>query len=146
MRGPAVVFTPDESGRTRTVTEAEFLAWAETLAPRSGLAVDTETTGLEWDAGVRTVQFGNSECGFAVDVAHVDGRELVQSALDLYRGPLIFHNSSFDIRRLEQVGVDSELVWPRAIDTHVMAHIINPDRLSFKLKQLARVELGDEST
>lgn len=126
---------------------AVLLDWVSEHPRDAGLAVDTETSGLAWDADVRLVQFGSSETGFAVATHTAAGCALVCEVIAAYRGELIMHNAAFDAHRLEQVGVDvPNHVWHRVSDTHVLAHILNPDRLSFKLKQLARVELGDEST
>lgn len=141
----ATVLAP-EGERTRIASSDELLAWVRTLPSAEGLAVDTETSGLAWLADVRLVQFGNSERGYAVDVRDQAGRDLVNEVLCVFRGTLIFHNAAFDVHRLDQIGIDTEGVWRRCVDTHVLAHVINPDRLSFRLKQLARVELGDEST
>lgn len=143
---PATVLKSDGRGRTRIVRADDLLAWVAHHPQSAGLAVDTETTGLEWLARVRLVQFGSSTEGFAVAVHNDDGRALVSTVLNEYRGVLIFHNAAFDVHRLDQIGVDTEGIWRRTVDTHVLAHILNPDRLSFRLKQLARVELGDDST
>lgn len=140
------VLAPDEAGRTHSVDAHSFLEWVSAQPREAGLAVDTETSSLAWGASVRLVQFGTSSGGFAVNAKSDIGQDIVQQALAVYSGPLIFHNSAFDIHRLDQIGVDPEFIWPRTLDTHVLAHVINPDRMSFKLKQLARVELGDEST
>jgi DNA polymerase-1 len=144
-----MVLAPDENGRAHSVAPDDFLSWVGSLPREAGLAVDSETAGLAWDARVRLVQFGTSDGGFAVPVdAHDDGAStsLIVEALARYSGPLFMHNAPFDIHRLDQCGVDVEYIWPRTLDTHVMAHVINPDRLSFKLKQLARIELDDQST
>jgi len=124
-----------------------FARWIDAQPRKAGLAIDTETAGLAWDDDVRLVQFGNSTEGFAISVNTQAGRDLVLAAVASYRGEIIMHNAAFDAHRLDQVGVDClRDIWHRVSDTHVLAHILNPDRLSFKLKQLARVELGDDMT
>lgn len=142
---PATVLKSDGQV-AHLVAPSVLLEWVAAHPVSAGLAVDTETTGLQWLAGVRLVQFGSSTEGFAVPVHNAEGRALVATVLNTYKGVLIFHNAAFDIHRLDQIGVDTEGIWRRTVDTHVLAHILNPDRLSFKLKQLARVELGDDST
>jgi len=119
-----------------------LLLW---LSERSRVVVDTETDGLAWEAAVRLVQFGDSHGGFAISVENEVGRALVRHALTMYRGQLVFHNSAFDIRRLGQIGCDPDYLWPRAINTHTLAHIVEPGEISFKLKDLAVKYLGPEA-
>jgi DNA polymerase-1 len=135
----------DQNGRV--VPAHEYVEWVHAQPRKAGLACDTETAGLAWDDEVRLVQFGNSTEGFAIAVNTVAGRKLAIYTIKQYRGEIVMHNAAFDAHRLDQVGVDClRDVWHRVSDTHVLAHILNPDRLSFKLKQLARVELGDDMT
>jgi len=136
-----IVLARDE-GRVRVCSPEEFLSWLR--AQKDTVAVDTETSGLEWEATVRLVQFGSWFAGYAISVTEEPGRELVQQALRQYPGQLIFHNAPFDIRRLDQIGVDPDYIWPRAKNTHVMSHVYDPAAPSHKLKDLGRVWLGDD--
>lgn len=131
-------------GIAHTVSDREFLLWAGEQTADEGVALDTETAGLGWRDEVRLVQFGSFATGYAVDVRDEEGVFLVKTALDLYHGPLIFHNSNFDIRQLTALGMDPERIWPRAIDTHVMAHVLDSDRISFQLDALIRTYLLTE--
>lgn len=115
------------------------------LSQQDVVAIDTETDGLAWEAQVRLVQFGNTVGGFAIDVEHGPrGAALVRQALDVYRGQLVMHNAPFDIHRLEQLGVDSDYLWPRVTNTHVLHHIIDPSA-NHGLKDIAAAYFGPEA-
>lgn len=115
------------------------------LSQQEVVAVDTETDGLAWEARVRLVQFGNTRGGFAVDVEHGPrGAALVRQALQVYRGQLVMHNASFDIHRLEQLGVDPDYLWPRTTNTHVLHHIIDPSA-NHGLKDICASYFGPEA-
>lgn len=142
----ATVLAPDETGRARVQTDEALLSFVRAVPRESGLAVDTETAGLGWDDEVRLVQLGTSEAGFAVDVTSAEGVELVRQVLDIYSGPLIFHNAGFDIRALQRIGLDPELLWPRAIDTYVIAHVWDAGLLNKGLDALNRLLLDDDTS
>ncbi|MGZ4518792.1 MAG: DNA polymerase [Mycobacteriaceae bacterium] len=114
------------------------------LSQQDVVAVDTETDGLAWEARVRLVQFGNAQGGFAIDVeAGPAGAAIVRQALRVFRGQLVFHNAPFDIHRLEQLGVDPDRLWPRAFNTHVEHHVLNP-AADHGLKDIAAALYGPE--
>lgn len=114
------------------------------LLEQSSIAIDTETGGLEWDAPVRLVQFGNSEKGWCVDTSTNYGRTLVCKIIKNYNGTIIFHNASFDIHALERIGVSPDFLWQRCWDTYTMAHLLDPAGLH-GLKPLCKTLLGEDS-
>lgn len=100
---------------------AAFKSWLGERRPV--LAVDTETSGLEWWNGrVRLVQFGDARHGWAIPFE--DWRGLCKEALESYAGDLVFHNAKFDLHFLERSGVHPKRHLVN--DTAVMAHLIAP--------------------
>lgn len=102
---------------------AEFRRWLGERRPV--LAVDTETSGLEWwDGELRLVQFGDAMSGWAVPFEPWKG--LVRESLVEYEDPLVFHNAKFDLHWLETNGAFPRR--PMVNDTAVMAHLVSPDQ------------------
>lgn len=134
-------FTVDEEA---TLPECDVATVSEWLNKQQTVAIDTETSGLEWDATVRLVQFGNTTEGHAISVETETGRATVRSLIQNYSGTIVFHNAAFDIHALERIGVDPEYIWPRCWDTYIMAHILEPAD-SHGLKALAVRYLSDDS-
>lgn len=100
---------------------AAFKRWLGERRPV--MAVDTETSGLEWwDGRVRLVQFGDALHGWAIPFE--DWRGLCKEALEQYEGDMVFHNAKFDLHWLERSGV--RLQRHLVHDTAVMAHILAP--------------------
>lgn len=125
-----------------TVDEAaEFLRWLGER--RSILAIDTETTGLEWWTPdfLRLVQFGDSGTGWVVS-----GREwkgVVRAALSAYIGPVVFHNANFDLHALESAGLP--LPQGAIHDTKIMDALVTP-LASHSLKPMSDRLLGREAS
>ncbi len=145
MTAPIVLKLAEGDTKVHLAPQQEFLLWLCSPPKREAIAVDTETTGLEWEADVRLVQFGDQNGGFAISVKEQVGRDLVIEALMKFEGRLIFHNASFDIRRLHQIGVDPDYLWPRADNTHVMSHVLDPSAPSHRLKDLGRTWLKSDA-
>lgn len=136
---PAYIFTAEG----HTADEGTFWRWLRNLD--DGCSVDTETAGLAWDDAVRLVQFGDAHTGFAIDPATSRGLALIHEALEVLRGPIIFHNAGFDIHALGRIGVDCEMLWRRAVDTYVLAHVADPEALHGLDAQNAQV-LGNDTS
>lgn len=106
-----------------------FCDWLE--RPRRALAVDTETTGLDtYSVGfrVRLVQVGDLAGSWVipVDCGESWARSAVEMAL-AGSAPLVFHNATFDILALDAVGLGRlEWLYPRALDTKVLSHLLDP--------------------
>lgn len=106
-------------------TAAEFLRWLGERRPV--LAIDTETTGLEWWTPhfARLVQFGDAETGWTVSVR--DWRGVADMALQRYEGAVVMHNAKFDQHTLE--GEFGRIVpWHLLHDTLALHHLENPAR------------------
>lgn len=105
-------------------TAASLLRWLGERRPV--LAIDTETTGLKWDAEVRLIQFGDGQGGYAVPVREWRGvAEAVLAAVADSRKPVVMHNSSFDMHRLRNNGFSTPL-WGALEDTEIMSRTIQP--------------------
>lgn len=127
----------------RTTDEAEaLLRWLGER--RFVLAFDTETTGFEWDSQLRLVQFGDTQQGFAIPWDS-PAAAVVQRVVSEYRGRVVAHNAKFDLHRLELHGVDVSPWLGTVKDTDLMARVLAPAEMSFKLKQLAKRHLGIEN-
>lgn len=108
-----------------SVEEASrFMSWLGNR--RRVLAVDTETTGLdpyEKDAGLRLVQFGDLNTGWAIPWDRWKG--LILEALNRYDGDLSFHNVDFDAKWLK-IHAGFDMPWHRTHCTYTKANIIWP--------------------
>ncbi len=108
-----------------------FLRWIADLPDRQPLAIDTETSGLAWDAEVRLVQFGTTTEGWAVPVR--EWRAIAAEALRLAAAPserpLLLHNSPFDVHRLRNSGLTPvSLPYAQIHDTLLMSRLADPDK------------------
>lgn len=101
----------------------EYLAWLS--QPRSVLAVDTETEGLEfWHHDVRLIQVGDTTAGWAFPWPHWAGPAL--AALKEYEGPIVMHNAKFDITMIEEHMPGFTVPRRNLHDTMIMGHLIAP--------------------
>lgn len=105
---------------------SEFYNWIKQHT--AGVGLDTEATGLDIYApgfDIRTVQFGSGNEAFVLPVEQV-GREAAIDALGMVE-KLALHNASYDLQVLERtMGVPMEQLWPKVIDTRILAHLVNP--------------------
>lgn len=104
----------------------EFLVWINCL--EGSVAVDTETTGLEWWTSpfVRLVQFGTHSEGWALDTLRWRG--VIEEALHriIDRGvSVLMHNCAFDMHALEEDGYPVP-VWSSVHDTMFVHHLLYP--------------------
>lgn len=122
----------------------DFMAWID--EQREPIAIDTETTGLEWwtPRFTRLVQFGNRTTGWAVPV--LEWTALIQAAMELIvsrRLPVVMHNAKFDMHALDNM--DCVLPdWSDVHDTKVMDHLMVP-HLSHSLKPMGVRRWGPEA-
>lgn len=114
------VETEDDLGPFRDFVRANLRA----------LACDSETTSLFMYApGFRTrlVQFGTPNEAWVVPVEH-GGRfkeEARRALLDVKR--LVFHNGMFDLQVFDRdFGLRLEDMWPKVLDTQILAKLIDP--------------------
>lgn len=94
---------------------------------REVLGCDTETGGLEWWSNeLRLVQFGDLDSGWVVPWQLWGGA--AKEVLERYSGDVVFHNAQFDLRFLEESGVDVRDLRGRVHDTSIMAHVLDSTR------------------
>lgn len=137
----AFVLVPDDVWGAVAGDLLEFDDWVEDRL-MTAIAVDTETAGFGWDDEVRLVQIGDADQGWAIDVTQPVGRVLARDIFESHSGPFLFYNAPFDIRALGRIGIDTDMLWERAVEVHHLCHVWRPDRVSFKLKQIGDAELG----
>lgn len=104
-----------------TDTAGEFMRW---LSTRDVVGFDTETTGLNDDVDVpRMVQYGDDRHGWAIPIERLGWGGLVVDAVRRFDGAYTMHNSPYDCRMMENVGV----VMPRhrVRNTRIMAHVLS---------------------
>lgn len=101
-----------------------FSFWSWLTRPgRSFVAVDTETTGLDWSVPgfkVRMIQFGDEKDGWAIPFQ--GWRDLIAAAFDWCsraRVYQVWHNIGYDSLALRLEGI--ELDWSIQADTFVLA-------------------------
>jgi len=121
----------------------EFLRWLGERRPGI-LAIDTETTGLDWWTShfTRLVQFGDAEVGWTVSVR--DWRGLIKIALDRWIAggqPVGMWNDKFDQHALETEGLPT-IPWHSVHDGLRLHHIENPAR-AHGLKPSSVAEWGE---
>ncbi|ADB93739.1 Pol1 [Mycobacterium phage RedRock] len=94
------------------------------------LAVDTETTGLDIYSDTfecRLVQFGTQDEAWVVPVELGDVFiEDVRIAIGALR-KVVLQNASYDLQVLDQCfGIEMEDLWPRVLDTQILAKLVDP--------------------
>ncbi|AEL17915.1 DNA polymerase [Mycobacterium phage Trixie] len=94
------------------------------------LAVDTETTGLDIYSDTfecRLVQFGTQDEAWVVPVELGDVFvNDVKIAIGALRR-VIMQNASYDLQVLDQCfGIEMEGLWPRVLDTQILAKLVDP--------------------
>lgn len=112
-----------------TVTLVE--TWEEASAFRRWLgerrpilAIDTETTGLEWWTPnfLRTTQFGDGEQAFVLPQEWWG--KLVKDSIENYDGDIVAHNAKFEYHAFESAGI--RMPTKRLQDTQFLGWLSNP--------------------
>jgi DNA polymerase-1 len=108
---------------------AQFVEWLK--RPRRTVAVDTETTGLERDARIRLIQFGDEDAAWTLRWDRWKGTAL--EGLDLLkraRQRISFHNAPYDIPKIERQsardGDGHRFDWGLVDDTMFMSRLASP--------------------
>jgi DNA polymerase-1 len=126
---------------------AQFVEWLK--RPRNCVAIDTETTGLEQDARIRLVQFGDETDAWTLrwdrwKGAAIEGLELMKRA----RQRVVLHNSPYDVPKIEAQSADGgdgfKFDWGLLEDTMLMSRLSNPVG-SHSLKHLAAKHVDPRS-
>lgn len=103
------------------------IAWIETIRP--SMTVDTETTGLDYHAEVRLVQFGDDQVAWVVDPHRWPE---VTHCLAKVPTPLVAHNAPFDMLHLarlldaDNVVGEVDALMERTTDTAILSHLVDP--------------------
>ena len=106
---------------------AAAIAWIETTRP--SITVDTETGGLDYQAEVRLVQFGDHQVAWVADPHRWP--EVIHRLAEVST-PLVAHNAPFDMlhvaRFLDADNVVGEVasLMERTTDTAILAHLVDP--------------------
>lgn len=108
---------------------AAFVEWCK--RPRRAVAVDTETTGLDRDARIRLIQFGDEDAAWTLRWDRWKGSAL--EALELLkraRQPLVYHNAPYDVPKIERQSArdgDGYVTdWGLVDDTMFMSRLAQP--------------------
>ena len=94
------------------------------------LACDSETTGLDiFNDGFRCrlVQFGTTQEAWVIPVER--GPAFAQDVRRTLRAvkQLIFQNAAYDLQVFDRcLGVPMEDLWPKVVDTKILAHLVDP--------------------
>ncbi len=106
---------------------AAAMAWL--MEGHALIGIDTETTGLDFHADVRLVQFGDQRTAWVMDPHR--WRAPVEM-LAFSEVPLVAHNAPFDILHLARLLDTEDLVatvtdlMGRTTDTSILAHLVDP--------------------
>lgn len=113
-----VVETPDDLPGFRDFIR-DNLGW---------LGVDSETTGLDIYSDtfrLRVVQFGNTTESWVIPIERFGWQDVTDALLSV--GRLVFQNAAFDLQVFDKcINVEMERLWPKVIDTKILAHLIDP--------------------
>lgn len=95
------------------------------------LAVDTETTGLDIYSDTfacRLVQFGTQDEAWVLPVEIMEpaaGYFVNEALMELDK--IVMQNASYDLQVLDRCfGIKMETVWPKVIDTQILAKLVDP--------------------
>ena len=128
-------FVHQVAGQEVTINRVESLDDLEDFrnfvrANLKGLACDSETTGLDMYSEsfkLRLVQFGTPNEAYVVPVEH--GGQFAEDTRRALRGvsKLVFQNGGFDLQVFDRhLGVKMEELWPKVLDTKILAHLVDP--------------------
>ncbi|BBX09438.1 DNA polymerase [Mycolicibacterium aichiense] len=100
-------------------------------AHKRALAVDTETTGLDIYSSTfrcRLVQFGTQDEAWVlpVDESPTQLQQETREALAQIE-TIVMQNASYDLQVLDRtMGIKMEDVWPKVLDTQILAKLVDP--------------------
>ena len=113
------------------------------------LAIDTETTGVDWHDEAFMISIATHEGSHVYDkriMTHDEWYDTISSIIYrlFFADKIIMHNAKFDIQKLCRLGIPLSRFVDKFEDTQAIAHLIDEQR-STGLKFLAR-EILNEST
>ena len=125
-------------------TTAQFNGLLHRLSKARHIAVDTETTGLDWKKDSclgLSVALDAKEGHFLFMPKPRDRAKLAKILADPHISK-VFHNAKFDMHFLREAGMP---VHGEIHDTYILAKLWNENLPNHKLKPLARLLLGDDA-
>jgi DNA polymerase I len=111
------------------------------------LAIDTETTGVDWHDEAFMISVATHLGSHVYDMREcedVEKHSHVQHVYDLLINcdKIIMHNAKFDIQKLCRLGIPLSVFKDKFEDTQALAHLID-EQQSTSLKYLARTVLNE---
>ena len=120
--------TPLQDAFVQPVRDVDDLRLAEAMLDTNcTMAIDTETTGLDYHDEIRLIQFGTARGAFVFDPDEFPSLfdELMQRLTS--GGVWIMHNAPFDSLHLaNKWNVDVDRVMQHVTDTQILSHLIDP--------------------
>ena len=116
------------------------------------LAIDTETTGVDWHDHAFMISLANEAASVVFDKREMKRHEWPDALMYVCSeieeaDKIIMHNAKFDLQKLIALGLDGDILpilLSKFEDTQAIAHLIN-EHQSTSLKSLARDVLGEET-
>lgn len=111
------------------------------------LAIDTETTGVDWHDDAFMISVATDEYSAVYDKRIMSANEWRDALFTvkvklISADKIIMHNAKFDIQKLCRLGFSLNLFLHKFEDTQALVHLID-EHQSTSLKHLARVYLGE---
>ena len=113
------------------------------------LAIDTETTGVDWHDEAFMISVATADHTDVYDQRIMSDAEwwdtIVSVALLLSNvDKIIMHNAKFDLQKLYRLGIPMDVMASKFEDTQAIAHLLD-EHQSTGLKYLSRVVLNEET-
>ena len=113
------------------------------------LAIDTETTGVDWHDEAFMISVATHLGSHVYDkreCEHDEWSSIIDDVIMLLNkaDKIIMHNAKFDIQKLCRLGIRISVFKDKFEDTQALAHLID-EQQSTSLKYLARTVLGEET-
>ncbi len=113
------------------------------------LAIDTETTGVDWHDEAFMISVATADHTDVYDQRIMSDAEwwdtIVSVALLLSNADkIIMHNAKFDLQKLYRLGIPMDVMASKFEDTQAIAHLLD-EHQSTGLKYLSRVVLNEET-
>lgn len=111
------------------------------------LAIDTETTGVDWHDDAFMISIATEESTDVYDKRIMTENEWHNTITNIierlfFADKIIMHNAKFDIQKLCRLGIRISVFKDKFEDTQALAHLID-EQQSTSLKYLARTVLNE---
>ena len=113
------------------------------------LAVDTETTGVDWHDEAFMISMATDAYSIVHDRRIMSIGEWDDAIAEVSKAlanadKIIMHNAKFDIQKLIRLGINGLVFYDKFEDTQTIAHLINEHEPT-SLKHLAKIILNEET-